>query len=132
MTPLETTVRARLREAYRSLDEAALDRMVEEKTSLVLPVLREAMDDNATPSLDQIHLAELEATKRKMRNMIGQMTDPVSQGIQDRAQKELDATPEAAPAPDPMAEELERRMAELEARVQGTGSEPPKGASSGC
>jgi hypothetical protein len=132
MTPLETTVRARLREAYRSLDEAALIRMVDEKTSLVLPVLREGMDDNATPSLDRIHLAELEATKRKMRNMIGQMTDPVGQGIQDRAQKELDATPEAAPAPDPMADELERRLAELEARVQGTGSEPPKETSSGC
>ncbi|RYG17971.1 hypothetical protein EON82_23180 [bacterium] len=117
MTPLETTVRARLKDAYQALNPDALNRLVEEKASLVLPVLRESMDDNATPSLDRIHIAELEATKREMRNMIARMTDPADQAIKSLAQKELDATPAAPPAPDLMAEELERRMAELEARI---------------
>ena len=127
MTPLETAVHSRLKEAYKSvvgtrpeMDSLAVDRMVEEKANLVLPVLRESMDENATPSLDRIHLAELEATKRQMRNMIGRMTDPADQAIKNAAQRELDATPVAPPVPDVMAEELERRMAVLEARVQGT------------
>ena len=124
MTPLESAVRTRLKEAYRSIvgtrpemHEATLDRMVEEKANLVLPVLRETLSEDATPSLDHIHLAELEATKRQMRHMIGQMTDPVGQAIQDRAQKELEATPVVTPSPDLLADELERQIAELEARI---------------
>lgn len=126
MTPLETAVHARLKEAYRSIvgthpemDDAVVDRMVNEKAGLVLPVLRESMDDNATPSLDRIHLAELEATKRQMKRMIGQMTDPADQAMENAAQKELEAVPAAPPAPDLMAGELERLMAELEARLEG-------------
>lgn len=126
MTPLETAVRARLRESMRAtLGGQALERFVEDKTALVLPALQELMPEDATPSLEQIHRAELEATKRAMKSMIGMMTDPLGAAALQVAQKELDAVP-PTPFVDPIADEIEARLAELEGRgSQADGGEKP-------
>lgn len=102
------------------LSVEAIDRAVEEKTALVLPILREAMPEDATPNLDQIHLAELEATKRAMKSMIGLMTDPQGQAALNAAQEELNAVP-IPPAVDLLADDVEARLAELEARLRADG-----------
>lgn len=122
LSPIESAVRARLKESMRlaPLSGEAIDRAVEEKTALVLSVLRETMADDATPSLDQIHLAELEATKRAMKSMIGLMTDPQGQAALNAAQKELNAAP-SPPEIDLLADDVEARLAELEARLRTNG-----------
>lgn len=97
-------------------EPSKIEQMIADKMALVMPVLRESMPEEATPTLDQIHLAELEATKRAMKTMIGLMTDPGATVAELRAKAEL----AAASAPvyvDPHADELEARLAELEARL---------------
>ncbi len=109
----------------QNFDEAAVERMAAEKTALVLPILRETLLEDATPSLDQIHQAELEATKRKMKTMTGLMTDPGTTVAELRAKAELAAIPAPVPV-DLLADELEARLAELEARMNPAVAQAPR------
>jgi len=117
-SPLESTVHARLVEAMKpsGFEESKIERMVADKMALVLPILRENLTEEATPSLDQIHLAELEATKRSMKTMIGLMTEPGATVAELKAKAELADVPPPTYV-DPHADELEARLAELEARL---------------
>lgn len=130
-SPLESAVHGRLKESMASIvgtqnfDEAAVERMAAEKTALVLPILRETLLEDATPSLDQIHRAELEATKRSMKTMIGLMTDPGTTVAELKAKAELAAVPAPVPV-DLLADELEARLAELEARIDPVAARAPR------